>query len=45
MTKEEIFKQDLYDFSVYALRRGCFVTVTLDASAVWDMYKSYLLGT
>lgn len=41
MTKEEIFKKDLYDFSVFALRRGEFVTVTIDASGVWDMYKAY----
>ena len=41
MTKEEIFKQDLYDFKVFSLRQGCFVTVTVDATGVYDMYKAY----
>ena len=41
LTKEEIFKKPYYDISVYAMRRGCFVTVTICSSAVWDMYKSY----
>ena len=41
LTKEEIFKQDFYDITVYSLKDGCFVDVSLESIAVWEMYKSY----
>ena len=41
MTKEEIFKKDFYDFTVFSYRQGQFVTVAVDADGVYDMYKAW----
>lgn len=41
MTKADIYSKDHYEIKTFSLREGCWVTVSLESCAVWEMYKSY----